>query len=128
MIWTVDETLNTENHRKCMASCENKGCKNSGLNSIRSHNPAISVQRSYRLCYQANWELVIVWVRKKKTVKDEYNNDGEYMKNHIFEVRNCTMQLKQLKQLQKEFKPYKIRLDLLKQKKGGLDRTSFRKS
>jgi len=69
-----------------------------------------------------------VWVRKKKTVKDEYNNDGEYMKNHIFEVRNCTMQLKQLKQLQKEFKPYKIRLDLLKQKKGGLDRTSFRKS
>ena len=37
--------------------------KNSGLNHIRTHDLFNTGAVLYQLSYQANWELVILWVR-----------------------------------------------------------------
>ena len=39
--------------------------KNSGLNGIRTHNLCDAGAVLYQLCYQANWELVMLWIRNK---------------------------------------------------------------
>ena len=44
--------------------------KDSGLNGIRTHDLCDPGSVLYQLSYQANWELVILWVRNIP-VKDE---------------------------------------------------------
>ena len=44
--------------------------KNSGLNGIQTHDLCDAGAVLYQLSYQANWELVILWVRNIP-VKDE---------------------------------------------------------
>ena len=48
-----------------LSSCEKKTWKkkNSGLNRIRTHYLCDAGAVLYQLSYQANWELVILWVR-----------------------------------------------------------------
>ena len=53
-----------------LSSCEKKAWKNSGLNGIRTHDLCDAGAVLYQLSYQANWELVILWVRNIP-VKDE---------------------------------------------------------
>ena len=53
-----------------LSSCEEKAWKNSGLNGIRTHDLCDAGAVLYQLSYQANWELVILWVRNIP-VKDE---------------------------------------------------------
>ena len=54
-----------------LSSCEKKAWKkNSGLNGIRTHDLCDAGAVLYQLNYQANWELVILWVRNIP-VKDE---------------------------------------------------------
>ena len=44
--------------------------KKTGLNGIRTHHLCDAGAVLYQLSYQANWELVILWVRNIP-VKDE---------------------------------------------------------
>ena len=53
-----------------LSSCEKKAWNNSGLNGTRTHDLCDAGAVLYQLSYQANWELVILWVRKIP-VKDE---------------------------------------------------------
>ena len=46
-----------------LSSCEKKAWKNSGLKGIRTHDFCDAGAVLYQLSYQANWELVILWVR-----------------------------------------------------------------
>ena len=47
-----------------LSSCEKKAWKkNLGLNGIRTHDLCDAGAVLYQLSYQANWELVILWVR-----------------------------------------------------------------
>ena len=52
------------------AVAKRKPEKNSGLNGIRAHDLCDAAAVLYQLSYQANWELVILWVRNIP-VKDE---------------------------------------------------------
>ena len=47
-----------------LSSCEIKGWKNSGLNSIQTYDFCDTAAVLYQLSYQANWELTTLWVRK----------------------------------------------------------------
>ena len=54
-----------------LSSCEKKAWKkNSGLNGIRTHDLCDAGAVLYQLNYQANWELVTLWVCNIP-VKDE---------------------------------------------------------
>ena len=45
--------------------------KNSGMNGIRTHDLCDTGTVLYQLSYQANWELVTLWVRNNIPVDDE---------------------------------------------------------
>ena len=53
-----------------LSICEKKAWKTSGLNGIRTNDLCDAGVVLYQLSYQANWELVIFWVRIIP-VKDE---------------------------------------------------------
>ena len=58
--YMIDYRSYTQN----LSSCKIKaGKRNSGLNGIRTHNLCNTGAVLYKLSYQANWELVTVWVR-----------------------------------------------------------------
>ena len=45
--------------------------QNSGMNGIRTHDLCDTGTVLYQLNYQANWELVTLWVRNNIPVDDE---------------------------------------------------------
>ena len=64
-----------------LSSCEIKAWKNwnSGLNGIRTHDLCDTGAVLYQLSYQANWELVILWIRNIPV-------DGEEWCKWIYEI------------------------------------------
>ena len=59
-----------------LRSCEKKAWKKkTGLNGIRTHDLCDAGAVLYQRSYQANWKLVILWVRNIP-VKDEFIREG----------------------------------------------------
>ena len=58
--------------------------KNSDLNGIRTHDLSDTGAVLYQLSYQANWQLVTLWIRN---IPVDGEDSSECMKDHIFELR-----------------------------------------
>ena len=53
-----------------LGSCEKKAWKKKlGLNGIPTHDLCDAGAVLYQLSYQANWELVILWIRRSDEMK-----------------------------------------------------------
>ena len=62
-----------------------KKLQKESLISIQTHDLCDASAVLYQLSYQANWELVILWVQNKYT-SEGWINEFEDMK-HIFDLR-----------------------------------------
>ena len=60
--------------------------KNSGLNGIRTHDLCDTSAVLYQLSYQANWELVILWVLNIPVEDEEYK--WIYESSYIWTAEN----------------------------------------
>ena len=66
-----EDVIDHRSYAPYLSSCEIKSWKNSGLNGIRTHNLCDAGAVLYQQNYQANWELVTLWVRNTPI-----NNEG----------------------------------------------------
>ena len=55
--------IDHRSYEQKLSSCEIKPEKNLGLNGIWTHDLYDTGPVPYQLSYQANWELVTLWVR-----------------------------------------------------------------